>query len=114
MKEPITDQFLSKSLEYLGSTEAFLKAEVPAFIQEFITWKFYENGADIILCIFGLFLMYKLSKILIKETLEPFIVATGFCGVILGVQLYCSTLNMIKIKVAPRVYMLEQVKSLIK
>ena len=118
----IVDQFLSKSLEYLSSAEAFLKAEVPAFIQEFMTWKFYEALfyfglwviPTIVACSIGVFSYRKYKNTGVKDNLEfaTFIITVGFLALFIN-----SLVNLpviIKLKVAPRVFLLEEVRSLTK
>lgn len=111
----IVDQFLNKSLEYLNSAEAFLKAEVPAFIQELIQWEFY-NALGWGLIQFGMlsitiFVIYKIIKS--KDYIEFTILPIAFSIIVFTLMVF-NINTIIKIKVAPRVFLLEEVRQLVK
>jgi heme/copper-type cytochrome/quinol oxidase subunit 2 len=124
---PIMDQFLVKSLEYLGSAEAFLKSEVPAFIQEFITWKIYEAYLGLTVEILVLVGLICLSFFLVKKNAEykkehrynegnPAYeipqVFIAIVGLVMLIAIICDLHTIVKIKVAPRVFLLEEVRKL--
>jgi purine-cytosine permease-like protein len=123
----ILDQFLNKSLEYLSSAEAFLKAEVPAFVQEFMTWKYYEAMLSIgsklfiaIILIIAANLLYKrYKKLYTEDRHDPDFVPYIVFSIVSGIAAFCMVVSlwepihtMVKIKVAPRVFLIEQVKEL--
>jgi len=111
----VMDQFLNKSIEYLSSAEAFLKAEVPAFIQEFMTWKLYESVIDLVgtvvligILSFSCNKFYKANKKHNEnkygshEGLVMGFIMTGLAAFALLVALAQPIQKIIKIKVAPR------------
>lgn len=113
----ISDQFLNKALEYLSSAEAFLKAEVPAFIQELLLWNFYESlvflVVGVLLLVAAGVLFYKPIKAKYFEDHHGPMVIFGFMFFLIGTGMVISNgLDMIKIKVAPRVFLLQEVKNL--
>lgn len=121
----IVDQFLNKSLDYLGSAEAFLKAEVPSFIQEFMSWKMYESSFGLTVCLIGIIVSILLSIYFFKKTLKfedydaaffckIMVFVSGTLTSILLISAISYTKDIIKLKVAPRVYLLEQIKHITK
>lgn len=122
---PILDQFLAKSLEYPGSAEAFLKSEVPAFIQEFMAWQFYQSVFMASICLIaltvGIILVVRINKASAaykkERDYEKDSHTVGRMVSIVGIVLSSVFLSgnihtLIKIKVAPRVFLLEEVRSL--
>lgn len=122
---PILDQFLQKSVEYLSSAEAFLKTEVPAFVQELLAWEFYSS----LMCAVALGLVCVISIVLFirfEKKDRIYFEKRGYhdsdivggqigCGAVALITFlltFYSVHSMVKIKVAPRVYLLEQVRHL--
>ena len=110
MNEEIKAQFINKALEYLNSAEAFLKAEVPAYVQELLIYNFYSNLFMLISCIMGqliiFFIVYKLYKkhYIVSEIMAVIIPVLTIVMIVNGVR---SVDKLIKIKVAPRVFLIE-------
>lgn len=111
--------------------------EVPLFIQEYLTWKFWENvlGVGAFLVGFVIFLgiwlairftAYKWADKGIKEGRDndgelyalkwiPILVWTVICLLTFAAQFpYQNAVNIVKIKVAPKVYLLEEAAKFIK
>lgn len=113
MNEDIKAQFINKALEYLNSAEAFLKAEVPAYVQELLMYNFYSNLFMLISCIMGqliiFFIVYKLYKkhYIVSEIMIPAAVIIPALTIAMIVNGTKSVDKLIKIKVAPRVFLIE-------
>ena len=122
MKEEILNKFIEKSLAYLSSAEAFLGKEVPSYIQELLTFKFYES---LVFLGFGLFFIvitvltlkyvWKLTEDKhgdARDVPRFFIGIFGTLGIVLVtfIGLMDSSVTLIKIKTAPRVYLVEYFK----
>lgn len=121
MKENSVDQFLTKSLEYLSSAEAFLKAEMPEFIKELLAWSFYNamfKGIILLVLFIGFaILSFTFYKKHLKKPVDCYDLGTFLIGglafiFIFGGLLVCQIQTMIKIKLAPRVFLIEQVRDL--
>lgn len=126
------NEIIQKTLEYLNSAEAFLTAQVPDFINQFLMWCFYEKLFFIALFPI-LFLFFLTITIILKRTLpakENFYLGSpttphGFLYVISYiltvvaiiislVSIPFNTYDLIKIKVAPKVYLVEKVMDMVK
>lgn len=128
----ITNEFLNKTLEYLNSAEAFLQKNVPAYVEELLVFDFYEavfySALPLVLLVITGILFYFTMKIFInkdnkfsRESSE----FSGACSVIIGMALAVllifsaitvpeNIIKAVKIKVAPRVYLVEKISSMVK
>jgi hypothetical protein len=112
----ILNGFLTKSVEYLNSAEAFLKAEVPSFIQEYMAWEFYSalfsGSLWLIATIFLIWIGVKLIKARNHDNMpgEIALLVAGFTLLFTISNFY----TMVKIKVAPRVYLLQELREQIR
>lgn len=113
MKEELLNSFTAKALEYLNSAEAFLKAEVPAYVQELLLYNFYSNLIGLIPLLIGasicIFILYKARK----YVNNPDVIFALFPAIALVLCLagaFDNINTIIKIKVAPRVFLIEHLK----
>lgn len=114
-------EFLTKAMSQAYDLS---KQEVPVFVKEYLAWYFYSNLFDIItfsiLLIIGSIVSYKLFKkasVVSKQGHDPFgyQMAGGCIGiitVILILPVMEATSNCIKVSIAPRIVLLEEVKHL--
>lgn len=117
--KPILDQFLNKTVEYLSSAEAFLKAEVPTFVQEYMNWIFYSSLFNVIIFLLGAviaaYFINKICKIEYPSDEESGIFIVSCIALVLfSTIIFFEAKRVIKIVVAPRVILLEEVRDLIK
>jgi hypothetical protein len=127
IQEQVTE-YIKVSAEKIGD---FASKEIPPFIHEYITWKFYENLFPITLYVlFLLILTLVVCKFITpfwrwafntseKENdriyfIGPAIATFLMTVVVLFAFPYDNIKNCIQIKVAPKVYLLEQVTEIIK
>lgn len=115
--------------EGLVQAVGFAQEQAPLVIQEFLTWKFYEAGLDILmsLVILGILgIIYYIIHRWSKE-LESFdkTMTRGICSFLLFasfivlyheglMNIHTPVKTMIQIKVAPRVYLIEYVSEQVK
>lgn len=131
MEKELMDSFLNKTLEYLNSAEAFLQKNVPAFVEEMLVFDFYEAVFGSILTLVIVFLIgfityksYKVSNNKDKydedERESAAVVAFVAGGIFIVVSLisifeiYGNLMTAVKIKVAPRVYLVEKISEMVK
>ena len=129
--EKLQDQIIEYMKISINKIEDFTVKEIPPFIHEYITWKFYENLLPITLFTLLLLVLTILtckyitpfwrwaSETSKKEQdtiyfLFPVVVTCLMVVVILITFPYNNIKNCIQIKVAPKVYLLEQVTKIIK
>jgi hypothetical protein len=111
-------------IDQASNVTNWANAEVPLFIQEFLIWNFYNGlinivGILILLVItFGLFIKFKKNLVESFEDENPLmIIILVFIFpivVFLVVNLFCSVKDVIQIKVAPKVYLVEKAAEMIK
>lgn len=111
MKEEIVNKFMEKMLSYVNNLEQFASGEVPRYIQELLTYEMYKSIAWILVLLLPLMLAAVIIKIAIKEKegigglsflTTLFLIVSFFVGV--------NTKNIIKIKVAPRLYIVDYLR----
>lgn len=127
----ISEKLLQKLLAYAQNIETFTKAEVPAYIQELLDFKFMEHLVNYflpililagILGVIGIF-----SYILRKPFKENYnsrhgmtsfmtLLISGILAFVFLVQILCYNhlIQAYKIKTAPRVYIIDYLKGEIK
>lgn len=127
LQEQVTE-YIKVSVEKIGD---FASKEIPPFINEYITWKFYENLFPITLYVLGmmfiLFIVYKVLIPLCKWAKEssikeadsiyyilPILSSMFLIAVPISTFPYDNIKNCIQIKVAPKVYLIEQASNIIK
>lgn len=110
----------------------FASKEVPPFIHEYLAWKFAENMIPIIfyvlICVLILILAIKFSKSFFVKTFEmdreeygrtcfvaiPIVVHFFIVFMLCVGFPYQSLLNVVQIKVAPKVYLVERATEILK
>jgi uncharacterized membrane protein len=116
------DQIITDTREWLKTAKDFADEQVPLFVEEFLSWRFWQ--AIVYLSISLLFLVAFLVypaiyfikiKTLSKLNNEDFMVATLLMclsmlisGIISGTSAIPNLMTAIQISVAPRVYLVEQ------
>jgi hypothetical protein len=111
MKEELTN----KLLEYLSNFEQFTKAELPEVAKQILEIGMYEAKLciliGVILLIIGLVLAYLSTKVDDYSGLAvTFPVVSGICITISVILLPCSIVNIKKIEIAPKVYLIDYVR----
>ena len=131
-----TPELQQKIIEWLelagNATAELVKTEIPPIIQEYLYWKFFENLLSASFClvpvILGLVWFIFYSKKVFKKCLEADRVSKGetFWTIIPAIVSIASALliffqfpgkeikNMVYIKIAPKVYLIDQVGQFIK
>ena len=122
-KVDFLNKLTEKALKYLESAEAFAKDNIPSFIEEILLYKVYEEGLD---CVWGLFVIMlgilglylfirkdKDGKRLVNSEAGVMIISVGLAPLVLGIIMFFDgLLDVIKIHIAPRMYLLEYFRDL--
>jgi hypothetical protein len=111
-------------IEQASNVTNWANAEVPLFIQEFLIWNFYSGLINIVgilislVIIFGLCIKFKKNLFESFEYGDPLMVITLVftipIAISLLVVLFCDVKDVIQIKVAPKVYLVEKAAEMIK
>jgi hypothetical protein len=119
----ISEKALGKALEYIERTESFVTEQAPLLVQEILAWGFAENliyaGIWTVLCLGLSYGLYRLIKVLCHEGGDeedfviPVVIIGGGTNILLWVVAFSYILEVVKISVAPRLYLLEVFKSLL-
>lgn len=127
MKEEITIKLMEKILQYANNTEAFLNEEVPIYIKEILEFNFYNELfyliGSLVIILVSVYVVKRNIPLMIKYEEEDNNTKTTYHGVIsllfgvigvlyvliLFINGYNSIETMIKIKTAPRVYIVEYI-----
>lgn len=130
MNEKLTErmvEWVSKTAETIGD---FAAKEIPPFINEYLTWKFYEAafgaacaGFVLLLCV--IFWVFFLKKLIMwgyenNKASEGFVWLPVGLSSVASVALFFSFFprqeikDMIQIRYAPKVYLLEKAGELYK
>ena len=121
----MNEQLEQKSIELLGWLEQAIKTttdfgteQIPLFIQELLLYKFWMSlggfAIGILALIVSIYTLYKFIKHCLKHSME-YDAAFGLFWAIpiaLSICAICSNTDWIMIKLAPRLYLLEYVKTL--
>lgn len=123
MEETI-NQFMMKALEYLQSAEAFASREIPLFVEELIKYNLYTNVASLVgIIVIAAILIYIVVKgtIYTKQCMDDNLDRAGvlvliIIGFSIGVicclsEISRRTDNIIKLSVAPRVFLIDYIKN---
>lgn len=119
-KDDLINKFTQKILVYLEKTESFMAKEVPGYLEEILTFGFYNEVLNIVLSVLFLLISVFVIKYLIKISkndndfeASALVVVACFIGWIFCiVTLVNSTRDLMKIKTAPRVYLIDHVRGL--
>lgn len=119
MKNELLESFLGKTLEYLNSAEAFLQKNVPAYVEELLAYEFYSSLFELlffILILIASIIFFKKAKEVEKDMCSGDKVLTAISAFVLIVFSVVSVVaipltisHMIKVKIAPRVYLVETI-----
>ena len=120
----MSDTAIAKALADVDATESFVVEQAPLLVQEILNWGFAENLIHGVLWgVFGAGLMYgtcKAVRFLDKsdnrdsDIAISFVVIFGGGGSVLSlIGSFCYFLTMVKIIVAPRLYLLETFSDLL-
>ena len=134
----MNEQLTAKVLEYLSNTEAFLSAQVPDFIHQYLLWNFYSS---IFFIVFSLLVAVAswaiwahLNRQVIKNKADNrpdfdpygdpqtnlgwFWVVTLICSILASLFAFISTCTnipeLIKITVSPKVFLVDSLTATIK
>jgi hypothetical protein len=121
MKEELVEKLnesgveaITSVLEFMKSGTNFVAEQAPLYVQELLQWGFYDNLISaIIVGIFSLIFLIASAlsfRKMIKEDEPPLLIIVGVFAIFsIGFFIDCvsNTKECIKIKVAPRVYIIE-------
>ena len=125
MKQEIINKFMEKILQYANNTELFLSKEVPIYIKEILEFNFYSEVFYLCylvsILLVGALIFYLGLRVFIKskegieEIVSTCIIVIGglisFCSIMaLALGGFDSVEKIIKIKTAPRVFIIDYVK----
>lgn len=114
---------------YVGSKETVVKAidfaqeQSPLIVKEFLSWQMANSILHIIACVLGLiifgFLWKKLFKLMMadEDGSDPWVFFLVFCTVLLLIisyNFFGHISDLVKLYIAPRIYLIEWVTSQIK
>ena len=117
--------YLEKTLNWLESAGTFVADQIPIFVQEVLAWAFWENVffatiflliviVDIIGAIqLGKKVLWKREATHMMDGFNFFLSVLSFLPVLFVIGLFGRIANVIKVLVAPRLYLLEYVKDLL-
>lgn len=125
MKEELVDKLqiagvetLQSVLEFMKSGTGFVKEQAPLYVQELLQWGFYDN---VISAIVGMilfaplfiysFFTWKANLKKSHDTSDPYLLI-NILMLLICIPLFCAVIvpsirEAVKIKVAPRVYIVE-------
>jgi hypothetical protein len=114
--------FLDKLIQYLNSVEGFAKEQLPDFVNQFLTYEMYKASLWfysllVILILLVLAQSYSMHKTMDKKSGEewvPVVFFTGLIGTIVLIACISNFLDMKKIEMAPKVYLIEEFKDYLK
>lgn len=97
---------------------AFLQAQVPELVKEVLAWGFYSNLFILIGCLIviftSIFIAYKFRNFIIDATAGAVFIIPLFICTFLMLFVFDSASTLIKVQVAPRLYLIDYVKTIIK
>jgi len=116
---------LEKAVAALERGADWMAGEIPAVIQELLLWKMWESGVlAVIGLVLSVLLVWGYSKLwkYAKRDYDPFQLSyvpvggaiTGLILIVTGTVFLGNLLELIKIVVAPRVWLLEYAASVLK
>lgn len=137
MNEELQNKIYNWIAEVSGKIGDWTAEQLPPFINEYLQWKFLEHSMGCVLQVFGILILFgtvtllfhiakKLNNTYNKTQNEDYLYGTVMSGagatlsLAIAIGLLCegswydNGMSAIKIKIAPKVYMLEQVTKFIK
>jgi hypothetical protein len=119
------EQLEQKSIELLGWLEQAIKTtadfgteQIPLFIQELLLYKFWMSlggfAIGILALILSIYTLLKFIKCCLKNSDDAGLPFSMFWAIpiVVSIAAICSNTDWIMIKLAPRLYLLEYVKTL--
>lgn len=112
MNEILTE-YAGKALAWLESGAAWIAGKIPVYVEEVLRWKCAEGVAYAVLgavfAIAGVIALILGIKYIIESDGVSIIAAVigGVCAPISFSVMFDNIMNVIKISIAPRVYMIE-------
>jgi len=106
----LTKDMLTEVLEMVKSTKNFTVEQAPDYIKQLLAYQLISNCASIVICA-----LFIIASIIIPFYFNDFAVNL-FCGVAIFVFFVGSILNInniIKIKVAPKVFIVDYISNLL-
>ena len=113
MKEEVTNKFMEKMLAYVNKGEVFLEGQVPKYIDELLTYNMYQSLLWVFICLCILAGVCFICKKLWEEGGEAILIlvlVAFFFGLTTTVAMVDNLSTAIKIKVAPRVYIIDYLR----
>ena len=99
-------------------------AEIPSFIQEFLAWNFYSGLINISICsiilgaVVWLFIKFRKQLLEMFDDCNPIMLfigtGIGIAFILLPVAIYNNAKEVVQIKVAPKVYLVEKAAMMFK
>lgn len=129
-----TNKLTDKLIEWVETAAQkvgdFASNEIPPFVHEYLTWKFWEAGVSVaacaafiigFICIWAIWWVKHKAKIM-KCAYEGEVICFTFGGILLSIisififfhEFAPSAKDMIQIKVAPKVYLIERINDIVK
>lgn len=110
------EKLIAKILEYLESTEAFLKAELPPFFEEALSYYFWSAFIVLMVClimfVIGVYLIIKSLTELKEQYPDGWaygMVSIGFLMMLLSFLVGTFKVNQImKVTLAPKLYLIDE------
>ncbi len=122
----MNEQIANKLMQYMSSTEAFITTQVPDFAQQYLQWYLYHEILQMAFFVMfatlgWVFIIKFLPRILKKCEDSDLFDSMDVCGLVRGVSyilcliltlltLICipiNTMNIVEIKMAPKVFLVE-------
>ena len=124
MKEELLKQFTARLIHYVDSAEMFLKGNVPDYIEQLLKYEMYHQISIltigfVMLALLGIVILFLYRKVYLNgKTSEDADVSFWFLSVMLfflwivwfATQGLCSINRIVKINVAPKVYIVEYLR----
>lgn len=110
----MNEQLTNWLIEQTKNITNWTSVEIPVFVQEYLTWNFYNGilNSSLIFILFSIciYLTIKLKKKSREEQhLLPFVVMMIVPIFLSFVFFVCEVREVIKIKVAPKTYLMDKV-----
>ncbi len=116
----ILAEHAAKAMAWLESGAAWIAGEIPVYVEEVLRWSAARN--TVLMCVYGflavlgLFLIIIGLRAAVKDSLDDQSVVMICIGILMeffSIGVIYHMLELIKINVAPRVYMIEYLSDLI-
>ena len=110
-KEKLINKFFEKLLNYADKAESFASDQVPFYVEEMLKFGAYEATTWFWIGLGALILFLAMALIMMMIAEDVFILILFFVPVIVFLLLTVNSyLTIKKIEIAPRVYIVEELK----